>query len=205
MASVYYTGYSAGVTQSNIFATRTGNKTSTVARSAGSAAQAPNYTTTPVQRPATGMIGTSNQQITDATIVATTPQGAAITYTSGTVYNSTIHTTAKNINVTVANANFNPTAGTTNYLGSNSDPLHDKILDRQVITTGYYQLRDGRWVNSANGSVVAFSGMTSATGFYGLTSAGDENSKNQFNGVAQDYNYRQGLTNVDKSLNLRTG
>lgn len=160
------------------------NKTSTVARSAGSTPAAPNTVNTPVARPSV-FTGSSNDWIDADLISSTGVVGLTVGFCSGTSVGA-VDEVRKSVEVTVANANL-----------ANSDPTHDKTYDRVVMTTGYRQLVDGRWVD-VNGTVV-----TSFTSITGQFTTSDEVTKSMYQ-APQDYNYRMGLTNTDKNLPNRT-
>ncbi len=167
------------------------NKTSTIAKSAGTATT--NITRVSVQRPAE-FDGSSNDGLSTALINSSGPVGLAVGYASGTTLGA-VDTIRRGAELGVSNLNQN-------Y----SDPLHDKRYDRFQIfeASGYSRLRDGRIVN-ATGAVIS-TPLPSATGNYNPAAGGDQanlptSGNTQY---SARYFFKQGNVNAEINLPART-
>lgn len=168
----------------------TANKTSSIIKDGGTATNlALNVTRTSVSRPS-GFDGSSNDGITVSLINSTGVVGNTIAFAVGSGI-GTADQVRKNGELTVGN-----------YNNGRSDPLHDKIYDREQVLTGLTRRRDGSLID-VSGTVVTT--PTSATGTYQLVAAsgGDENTRGR--AYAQDYSYKLGNKLVDQQLPKRTG
>lgn len=170
-----------------INASATSNKTSTIAKAAGTATT--NITRVSIQRP-TEFDGSSNDGLSADLINSSGPVGLAVGYASGTTLGAT-DTIRRQVELGIGNLNQN-----------NSDPLHDKRYDRFQIfeASGYGRLRDGRIVNST-GAIIS-TPLPSATGNYNPVAGGDQ-ANLPTSGTTQysaRYFFKQG--NVDAEINL---
>jgi hypothetical protein len=170
-------------TLNKINANLAANIIKSVARGGGSDTSLVDFTQ--VSRP-NEFTGSSNAGITDALVASGGPFGLTIGYVSGSVM-MPADEIRKLTELTVANANI-----------ANQDGLNTKNSQREqdITPSGLIRTIHGTFVN-ATGAVVV------TPGFVLAASGLDEN------GIAgrlraQDYNYRVGLTNVDKSLPIRT-
>lgn len=170
-----------------INASATSNKTSTIAKAAGTATT--NITRVSTQRP-TEFDGSSSDGLSTALIASTGPVGLAIGYASGTTLGA-VDTIRRGAELGISNLNQN-----------NSDPVHDKRYDRFQIfeASGYSRLRDGRIVN-ATGAVIS-TPLPSATGDYGADQANFPSSgSTQY---SARYFFKQGNVNAEINLPARS-
>jgi hypothetical protein len=169
-----------------------GNKVSSTAKIPGTGTlQASNLTRVDIAGNPSVFDGSSNDGITPQIIQSTGNVGNSITFISGVSIGTADHV-RKQAELTVGNYNV-----------SNSDPLHDKTYDREVVflASGYYHDIQGRLI-SPTGAVVS-GPLGSATGDFRLNPASGGDRAN--NGMTSDYtfNYRLGGNQVNKKIEAR--
>jgi len=195
MPSSFYQTSSNGL--NTISASASGNKTSSIAKIPGTATlAAPNVTKVGITGVPSVLDGSSNDALS-TTLIASTGNGSighAIGYALGTGVGS-VDQVRKQAELTVSNYNV-----------AYSDPLHDSVRPREVITTasGYYHDRQGR-VLSATGAVVIGSGsLPSVSGTFFMNGGLPDQGNNGAKGVGQGYYYKLGANNTEKTLPVRT-
>lgn len=188
MASNFYSSTTNG--QGRVTTASSGNKTSSVAKLPGtSTPAAPNLTRVNVYGIPGTFDGSSNDGITDSLITSTNEVGNSIGYALGSALGTT-DTVRKNIEISVANNN-----------SANSDPLHNKVYDREpsaYLASGYYHDIHGVVKASGTGIPVTLSSIATSTGYYG----NDQGNKGI--GQTQPYYFKLGLTDKEVNLTART-